>query len=222
MWHSLLLLLLGIYSLLLLHRGLCRPVCTVGDLADIEDGDLILYLHADYIVNPLKWLINSILVHKNFSHVGVAWRDPETNSLFVLEQTYRCYPVRKLDRLRCSMHEIADRSYNGHMYYMKRGYPRKIALTRREVHAQLERFRYWYPPRSTLQQLRAGLHAMRIREPAQRHEVWCTEWVGHIQSMYDNVSDATFILSMRCLLKKYGSEELHSIWVDDSAPAGTD
>ena len=137
MCHSLLLLLLGIYSLLLLHRGLCRPVCTVGDLADIEDGDLILYLHADYIVNPLKWLINSILVHENFSHVGVAWRDPETNSLFVLEQTYRCYPVRKLDRLRCSMHEIADRSYNGHMYYMKRGYPRKIALTRREVHAQL-------------------------------------------------------------------------------------
>ena len=47
---------------------------------------------------------------------------------------------------------------------------------------------------------------MRIREPEQRHEVWCTEWVGHIQSMYDNVSDTTFILSMRCLLKKYGSE----------------
>ena len=43
---------------LLLYCYWASTVVLPGDL----DGDLILYLHADYIVNPLKWL----LVHKNF------------------------------------------------------------------------------------------------------------------------------------------------------------
>ena len=73
------------------------------------------------------------------------------------------------------------------------------------------RFHFWHPPYTTLRYLGAALYAMCFVKPSQRQEVWCTEWVSHIRSMYDNVGDENFILSMRRLLKKYGSTKVYSI-----------
>lgn len=218
MWQlfTLLFVCLLLLVLLMLGSSLSYLVCPSVDVGNIENGDLIVYLHANYIGNPLKRCINSILVHRHFSHVGVAWRDPATKELFVLEQTSSCCHqpsppvVHKPED--CSMSRLATKAYNGRVYCMKRRYPTLIPLTRDDVCAQLMRFHFWHPPYTTLRYLGAALYAMCFPKPSQRQEVWCTEWVGHIQSMYDNVgNDQDFILSMRHLLKKYGSTKVYSI-----------
>ena len=225
---SLLLLLgMGLMGLYILNWFKLHdyPVCGIGQLADIEDGDLILFLHGDFLRNRVKRIVHCFLVaHPHYSHVGVAWRDPTTNALYVLEFSPQVSPT--------SIHSVTDlqSTYDGRIFCMKRKYPTKVLLTKDEVLNMARKFRFWLPPHghwmdsialSRVWFLRS-MYALQLNHLSQRHEIYCTEWVSLVQSMFNGtpLKEVRLTVSIRNLLRLFGSNQLFAIrhmQVDDWA-----
>jgi hypothetical protein len=215
---SLLLLLgMGLMGLYILNWFKLHdyPVCGIGQLADIEDGDLILFLHGDFLRNRVKRIVHCcLLTHPHFSHVGVAWRDPTTNTLYVLEVT---------DDVPTSINNLTDRvmPYDGRIFCMKRKYPAKVLLTKDEVLNMAQKFRFWLPPHGNWMNSIAlsrvwflrSVYALQLNHLSQRHEIYCTEWVSLVQSMFNGtpLKEARLTVGMRKLLQLFGSNRLFAI-----------